>query len=94
MKKFREIAKNDIRLAGEKLKLQDIIGKTIIVTGYKITKSKFKEDNYVAIQFELDGEQHVTFTGAQVLIEQLKKYGKEIPFETTIKRLGKFYSFT
>lgn len=94
MKKFREIAKDDIRLAGEKLKLQDIIGKTIIVTGYKITKSKFKEDNYVAIQFELDGEQHVTFTGAQVLIEQLKKYGKEIPFETTIKRLGKFYSFT
>jgi len=94
MKKFRDIAKDDIRLAGEKLKLQDIIGKPIIVTGYKITKSKFKEDDYVAIQFELDGEQHVTFTGAQVLIEQLKKYGKEIPFETTIKRLGKFYSFT
>jgi hypothetical protein len=35
MKKFRDIAKDDIRLAGEKLKLQDIIGKTIIVTGYK-----------------------------------------------------------
>jgi hypothetical protein len=94
MKKFRDIAKDDIRLAGEKLKLQDIIGKPIIVTGYKITKSKFKEDDYVAIQFELDCEQHVTFTGAQVLIEQLKKYGEEIPFETTIKRLGKFYSFT
>jgi len=94
MKKFSEIAKDDIRLAGEKMKLQDIVDKTITVTGYKITKSKFKEDNYVAIQYEMDGEQHVTFTGATVLIEQLKKYGEEAPFETTIKRMGKFYSFT
>lgn len=94
MNKFSEIAKDDIHLAGDKLSLQDIIGKQIIVTGYKITKSKFKEDNYTAIQFELNGEQHVTFTGATVLIEQLKKYGEHIPFETTIKKLGKFYSFT
>jgi hypothetical protein len=76
------------------MKLQDVVDKLITVTGYKITKSKFKEDNYVAIQYDMDGEQHVTFTGAQVLIEQLKKYGEEVPFETTIKRMGKFYSFT
>lgn len=94
MKKFSEIAKDDIHLAGDKMSLQDIIGKQITITGYKITKSKFKEDNYAAIQFELNDEQHVTFTGATVLIEQLKKYGEQIPFETTIKRLGKFYSFT
>lgn len=94
MKKFSEIAKDDIHLAGEKISLQDIVGKTIVITGYKITKSKFKEDNYLAIQYDLEGEQHVTFTGATVLIEQLKKYGEQIPFETTIKRLGKFYSFT
>lgn len=94
VKKFSDVAKDDIRLAGEKLKLQEIVDKRIVVTGYKITKSKFKEDNYVAIQYDLDDEQHVTFTGATVLIEQLKKYGEEVPFETTIKRMGKFYSFT
>jgi hypothetical protein len=71
MNKFSEIAKDDIHLAGDKLSLPDIVGKQIIVTGYKITKSKFKEDNYTAIQFELDGEQHVTFTGATILIEPL-----------------------
>jgi len=49
MKKFSEVAKDDIRLAGDKISLQDIVGKQIVVTGYKITKSKFKEDNYVAI---------------------------------------------
>lgn len=76
MKKFREIAKDDIHLAGEKINLQDIVGKPIVVTGYKITKSRFKEDNYLAIQYDLEGEQHVTFTGATVLIEQLKKYGE------------------
>jgi hypothetical protein len=94
MKSFREIAKDDIHLAGDKKSLSEITDKQIIITGYKITKSKFKEDNYLAIQYELDGEKYVTFTGAQVLIEQLKKYGEQIPFETTIKRLGKFYSFT
>ena len=75
MKKFSEIAKDDIHLAGEKLNLQEIVGKPIVITGCEITKSKFKEDNYLAIQYELEGEQHVTFTGATVLIEQLKKYG-------------------
>jgi len=94
MNKFSEIAKDDIHLAGDKMSLQETIGKQIIVTGYKISKSKFKEDNYVAIQFEFEEEQRVIFTGAQVLIEQLKKYGEQIPFETTIKRMGKFYSFT
>ena len=43
MKKFSEIAKDDIHLAGEKMSLQDIVGKSIIITGYKITKSKFKD---------------------------------------------------
>ena len=73
MKSFREIAKDDIHLAGDKKSLSEITDKQIIITGYKITKSKFKEDNYLAIQYELDGEKYVTFTGAQVLIEQLKK---------------------
>jgi len=47
MKKFSEIAKDDIHLAGEKISLPDIVGKPIVITGYKITKSKFKEDNYL-----------------------------------------------
>jgi hypothetical protein len=34
MHKFSEIAKDDIHLAGDKLSLQDIVGKQIIVTGY------------------------------------------------------------
>lgn len=33
-----EIAKDDIHLAGEKMYLRDIVGKMIVVTGYKITK--------------------------------------------------------
>lgn len=92
--KFKDIAKDDIHLAGEKMSLQEIVGKTIVITGFKITKSKFKDTDYLALQFEIENEQHVTFTSATVLIEQLKKYGEQLPFETVIKRLGKFYSFT
>lgn len=37
---------------------------------------------------------YVTFTGSQVLIKQIKKYADQIPFVTTIKQVGMYYSFT
>lgn len=43
IKKYSEIAKDDIHLAGDKISLQDIVGKSIIITGYKIKKQLFKK---------------------------------------------------
>lgn len=53
--KFRDIAKNDMPLPGEKMSLQDIVGKTIIATGYDFTKSKFSDATCLKLQFEIVG---------------------------------------
>jgi len=58
---------------GDKVKLDEILNKEILVTGYKIKDSHQKKDTkYLTIHFELDGERYVTFTGSTVLMDQLK----------------------
>jgi hypothetical protein len=96
IRKFSEFARGKKHLIGEKMKLKDVLGIPIVVTGYKVDKSKFKENDYVAIQFYKVGEEesHVIFTGAKVLRDQLDEYHEYLPFESTIKKLGTFYSFT
>jgi len=43
---------------------------------------------------EKEGEKFVAFTGSVVLADQIKKYQKEIPFLTTIRKINKYYSLT
>lgn len=38
------------------------------------------------MQIEHDGQHRVIFTSSDVLIEQMEKYGAEVPFATTIKK--------
>lgn len=96
IKKFSEFAKERKHLIGDKVNLRDILDIPIVVTDFKTDKSKFKTEVYVAIQFHKVGETEtrVVFTGATVLKEQLETYQEYIPFETTIRKIGKFYSFT
>jgi len=46
------------------------------------------------LQFEIDNEKHIFFTGSKVLIDQVKKYKDEMPFLTIIKKINKYYTFT
>lgn len=94
--KFSEFAKERKHLIGDKVNLKDILDIPIVVTDFKTDKSKFKSEMYIAIQLYKvgDTEQRVVFTGATVLQEQLETYQEYIPFETTIRKIGKFYSFT
>ena len=83
-------------MIGDKINLKDILDIPIVVTDFKTDKSKFKTEVYVAIQFFKIGETEtrVVFTGATILREQLETYQEYLPFETTIRKIGKFYSFT
>ncbi len=98
MEKFCDFAEKRQILEGDKERIDDILNKNIIVTGYKIEKSKFKKngnEQYVKIQFK-DDEQaapHVCFTGSTVLIDQLELYKEHIPFETQIKKINRYYTF-
>ena len=95
MKRFSDFAEEQT-LDGDKVKLDDVLNKEIVVTGYVVTKSKYKSsgDMCPKLQFEVDGARYILFTGSNVLINQIERYHDEIPFITTIKKVDKFYTFS
>lgn len=99
MHRFKDFAKDDNKpIEGEKVRLEDYINKEIIISEYKIRDSNFKEkyDKYATVQFyeERNKDKRIFFSGSTVLINMLEKYKDKIPFITTIRKIGKYYSFT
>jgi len=97
MKKFGDFAKEEKIMDGEKMKLVEILNREITVIGHKIRGSQYAKSNterYLSLQFELDGTKHVTFTGSNVLIDQMERYAEEIPFTTTIVKIDKYFTFS
>ena len=80
-------------MTGDKIKIDNILGKEIIVKKYKIGNSRFNDGKLLTLQFELDRKEYIVFTGSSVLIEQSEKYKNEMPFITKIEKINKFYSF-
>jgi hypothetical protein len=80
---------------GDKIRLDEILNKEVLVIGFKIGDSHQKKGTqYLTIHFELDSEKHVTFTGSVVLMDQLKKYESHLPFLTVIKKINRHYTFS
>lgn len=95
--RFSEFATDEMMLNGTKLSIESIIGKSIIVLSYRISTSKFNDSRtgrYLTIQFILNNETYVVFTGSAVLADQCKKYNDRMPFCTTIQKVNKHYTFT
>ena len=91
--RFTDFAK-DVALDGEKKRLSEILNQEIIVTGQRITDSNKNSGKCLKLQYRLDNKVYVTFTGSCVLIKQIEEYKEHIPFRTTIKQVGKYFSFT
>ena len=95
-------------LDGDSLKLDDIRGRAIIVTGMRISASKFKkkgDETCTTIQFYFEDDEtqtkYVTFTGSSVIREQMEEISKkleetggEFMFRTTVEKCGKYYALT
>lgn len=94
MKKFSDFAEEHKPLEGDKLKIDSVLNQEIEITGYKVGKSKYKKSDYLTLQFKIDGNFNVLFTGSGVLIDQLQKYENEIPFMAVIKKINKYYTLT
>jgi hypothetical protein len=78
-------------LEGEKTQLQQILDKEILVTDFRIQKSRFKDDNYITIQFLRDDKKFVVFTGSEVLRDQLQRNQSKLPFYTTVIKKYKYF---
>jgi hypothetical protein len=83
------------RDADRRTKLDEILNKEILVTGFRIKDSHQKTGTqYLTIHFEIENRRHITFTGSTVLMDQLKKYESHIPFVSTIKKINRHYTFS
>lgn len=92
--RFTDFAEEET-FEGEKLRLDEILNREILVTGYKIKDSSKKPGTkYLTIHYELNGSQYVTFTGSVVLMDQLKKYESHLPFLSIIKKINRHYTFS
>jgi hypothetical protein len=93
-KRFSDFAKEEAPLDGEKAKIEGVLNKELLVIGFKIRNSKYNTQKCLTLQYELNSKKYILFTGSSVLIEQIEKYQKEIPFLTVIKKIDKFYTFS
>ena len=95
---FSDFAQDDEQpLDGEKVKIDHLLNKPIIITRFKIRTSKFdKSPKCATVQFyEKDNKtRRIFFTGSNVIIELLEKYGEKVPFQTTIKKIDRYYTLT
>lgn len=95
MMRFSDFAE-DAALEGSKMRINDILEKEILITAYQVGESRFGHDgncNYLKLQFELDGDKHILFTGSGVLLRQCEKYADRMPFLAKITKPGKYYTF-
>jgi hypothetical protein len=96
MKKFSDFAKV-VSLEGDKMKIDSILNKEIIIIGARISTSKYNRNatrEYLTLQFKFpeDDKPHVIFTGSSVLISQIKDYKDEMPFESKIIKINRYYT--
>jgi hypothetical protein len=102
MNKFSDFADTKVSpvLDGRKMPLEDIIGKEINVLNYRIKNTKYtdaKNPQCLTVQFaymDRPEDHFVFFSGSSVLMGQLEKYKEKIPFSTTIKKVGKYFTFS
>ncbi len=81
-------------IPGRKIRINDIIGRDIIITGFQLAPSHKKQDSdYLTIQFLLNGQLYITWTGSIILRRILEKYFDKLPFQTKIIRAGKALIF-
>lgn len=95
MKRFSDFAEEPNAMVGDKIRIDGVLGKEIKVIRHRIGDSKQRAGTKVlTLQFELDGEERILFTGSKILIEQMERYGEEVPFLATIEKVNKFYTLT
>lgn len=95
--KFSDFANESKPFDGNKQRIDDILNQEILIIDFKIKDSKQRQGtSYATIQFrhKQDDNNHIIFTGSEVIIGQLNKYKENLPFNTIIKKIDKYYTFT
>ena len=94
--RFSDFATEEKPLDGKKMGVDAVLNKEILILDFRAgNRSQFKEGGlYTTIQFEIDSERHVLFTGSEVITDQLQRYKDHLPFVATIRKINKYYTLT
>lgn len=92
--RFSDFAKDQLPMPGVKKHLDSVINREIMIVDHRIRNSTKRDGTQcLQLQFIMDGEVCVLFTGSSVLINQTKAFVDKIPFKCTISKIDKYYSF-
>lgn len=93
--KFSEFAHDKLPMPGDKKRLDEILNKEILIVDFRITNSKKRPDGKcLQIQFVMDNNVYVVFTGSVVLIDQIQSARDKIPFVGTVVKIDRYYSLS
>jgi len=84
-------------LIGEKININQIIDREIVVHKYNLKPSKFPKENYdkcLHVQIEFKGQPRVLFSTSRYLIDQIEQAKDLLPFKTTIVEQDRKLLFT
>lgn|SRR3990167_3436363 len=98
MKRFSDFCDEKI-LDGDKIKIDDILNEEIVIYNYRVRESRYSKNEsgkYLTLQISMKGNmgKKVVFTGSDVLIEQMERYGSNLPFEAVIRKINRYYTLT
>jgi len=94
VERFSDFADTPQALDGDKLKIETILNKEITIIGYKVAKGKHNTERCLTLQVDTGEGHRVIFSGSEVLISQMEKYGERCPFVATIKKIDKYYTLS
>jgi hypothetical protein len=98
MQKFRDfgITAATNAFSGDKIKIDRLLNRKIIVQKYRVENSKFEgKGKCLHMQIAVDGVQKVVFSGSANLIAMIEQVPPQsFPFETTIVKDNERLIFT
>ena len=99
MKRWSELPSETKDVWVEKMKLGDVVGKEICITGFDVCNSRYTDrDNadkeYIKICFTLNEQRHFTNTSSMLLRKQLQSCKNDLPILATIVKKDNWYSLS
>jgi hypothetical protein len=95
MKSFKDlgIKTNVNAFIGEKIKMERILNREIIVHDFEVKPSKF-DGEVMTLQIQVGEEKRIVFTSSKVLIDVVQRVAKtDFPFTATIVKENEYFEF-
>ncbi len=95
MKRFSDLPAAKREVWAEKMKISEVLGEEIVITGFTVLASKYgKTSEVVRIEFERNGAKRICYTGSILLRKQLEATEDELPYTATIVEKNHWLTLT